>query len=511
MAFEQTRRKVQYGLLAKDMVQARKVGPASERAKRHLVDRLGRLHGLPQKIGQILSLSELTEESGLYTELTEAPAALKPEVALREIERHLGAPVSENFATLNSSAISASLSQVHRGILHTGEDVAVKLQYPGIADSIWNDLRALGWLTAPIGGLKSGFNLGAYQAEVRRILEEELDYLKEADTITRMHAHVQDLDNVAVPEVITELTREKILTMTWMDGEPFSKVRKWPEDSRRTIAETFLRVFLMSCFKWGCLHGDPHPGNFRFRRDGGRPSLVMLDFGCVKPLTPQTTQALQWLIEGSVHGWLGDRRDEILPRYLEIGFDEKFLAPIEHRLLPLTEALFSPFTHTGAFDPNEWHLGERVSAILQDDRWNFRFAGPASLLVFLRAYQGLLQYLTALGTPLDWGAIYRETTAGTPSMPAPSVPVTERVSPAGRAKSLRVQVTKNGRTSVSITFRARAAEDLEDLMPDDLLEELKTRDIDIGAIRDEAVRSGFAPAALFELEQGGKTVRVWLE
>ena len=511
MALEQLRRKVQLGLLAKDMARARKGGPAADRAKRHLVDRLGRLHGLPQKIGQILSLSELNEESGLYTELTEAPAAMDPEAAFREIERHLGAPVSAYFAELNPAAISASLSQVHRGVLRTGEEVAVKVQYPGIADAIWHDLRALGWLTAPVGGLKKGFNLGAYQAEVRRILEEELDYLKEAATITRMRAHAQDLDNLVVPEVMVGLTREKILTMTWLDGEPFSKLRDWPEASRKTIAETFLRVFILSCFKWGCLHGDPHPGNFRFRRGAGRPSLVMFDFGCVKPLSPKTMQALQWLVEGSIQGWLGDRRDEILSRYLEIGFDEKFLGPIEHRLFPLTEALFSPFTRAGDFDPKEWRMGERVSEILQDDRWNFRFAGPASLLVFLRAYQGLLQYLTALGTPLDWGAIYREMTDVAPSMTVASPPVPEPVQPAGQAKSLRVQVTKMGRTTVSVTFKARLAEDLDELMPDDVLEHLQERNIDIEAIRDEAVRSGFAPADLFELSQDEKTIRVWLE
>ncbi len=511
MALEQAKRKIQLGLLAKDMAAARSEGARAERARRHLVERLGRLHGLPQKIGQILSLTELSEDAGLYTKLTEAPAAMDFDEAAELMEQRLGAPLSANFASVSSEAVSASLSQVHRATLRDGRDVAIKLQFPGIADAVWSDLRALGWLTAPVGGLKRGFNLRAYQAEVRSILEEELNYLTEARNLTRMGRQAKGMEGIEIPEVIANLTRENVLTMTWIDGCPFSEVLQWPAHARRDVAETFLRLFMTSCFKWHRLHGDPHPGNFRFRIESGRPVIGLLDFGCVKALPDETTEALEWLIRGTAEGWLDDRQEELFEQFLSLGFEEELLAPMRQRLLPLTHALFEPFAEKDPFDPKDWRLGDRVTEILQDDRWNFRFAGPATLLVFLRAYQGLLQYLKALGTPVDWQAIFYGVVGDAP-IPAPaSRPIVGRPSPGPGASNLRIRVKKEGKTVVAVTFRARAAADLRELMPDDVIEQLENRKIDLSEISDRVVRSRFAPADLFELEQNGKSIRVWLE
>lgn len=511
MSLEQAKRKIQLGLLAKDMALSRGSGESAERAKLHLVERLGRLRGLPQKIGQILSLTELEEDAGLYSKLTEAPAALCFDEATELIEQRLGAPLSANFAAVSPDAVSASLSQVHRAILHDGRDVAIKLQFPGIADAVWSDLQALGWLTAPVGGLKRGFNLRAYQAEVRAILEEELNYLTEARNLVRMRRQAEGMEGIEIPEVIAHLTRENVLTMTWIEGRPFSEVLQWPVHIQRAVAETFLRLFMTSCFKWRRLHGDPHPGNFRFRMEGGRPVIGLLDFGCVKALTTETTEALEWLIRGTAEGWLDDRQEELLAQYLALGFEEELLAPMEQRLLPLTRALFEPFAEKGLFDPKAGRLGDRVAEILQDDRWNFRFAGPATLLVFLRAYQGLLQYLKALGTPVNWQAIFYEVAGDAPTPAPTSTPTLAQPTAGASAANLRIRVERDGKTVVALTFRARVAADLRDLMPDDVIEQLELRKIDLAEISNRVVRSRFAPSELFELEENGKSIRVWLE
>ena len=511
MVLEQVRRKIQLGLLAKDMAAARSEDARGERARRHLVERLGRLHGLPQKIGQILSLTELSDDEGLYTTLTEAPAAMEADAAFRAMEERLGAPLSTHFASVSTDAVSASLSQVHRGVLHDGREVAIKLQYPGIADAVWHDLRALGWLTAPVGGLKRGFNLRAYQDEVRRMLVEELNYITEAENLRTMRLHAEGLEGVDLPEVIEELTRKEILTMTWMDGRPFSDVLHWPETERAAVAEIFLRLFMTSCFKWKCLHGDPHPGNFRFRRVNGRPTVVLLDFGCVKTISPVVADSLIWLIRSVAEGSVEDRSTEIYDRFLLMGFDEEMLSPMAHRLPSLSLALFKPFACDGPFDPETWRLAERVEEILQEDRWNFRFAGPAAFLVLLRAYQGLLQYLKALKTPVDWQAMFYQIAGDAPLKPSEQRPTAVQPRTVAKATNLRVRVMKSGRTTVALTFRAQTAAHLDELMPDDVIGALEKRGICLRQISDGVVRSGFSPADLFELEENGKSVRVWLE
>lgn len=511
MVLEQVKRKIQLGLLAKDMAVAGRTGASADRARHHLVERLGRLHGLPQKIGQILSLSELSEDEGLYTALTETPSTMDPAVAFEIIEERLGAPLSSHFAWVSPEAVSASLSQVHHAELLDGREVAIKIQYPGIADAVWHDLRALGWLTAPVGGLKRGFNLREYQEEVRSILDEELNYFAEAKKLTTMGEFARDMEGLDVPEVIEELTREDLLTMTWIDGHGFSDVLKWPVQERLAVSEIFLRLFMTSCFEWRCLHGDPHQGNFRFRREGGHATIGLLDFGCVKTISLENSESLRWLIQGTAEGWLEERSGEVLGRYLGMGFDEEMLAPMAHRLVPLTLALFEPFRDDRPFDPAAWRLGDRVGEILGEDRWNFRFAGPASLLVFLRAYQGLLQYLKALGTPQNWRSMFYEIVGDTPlSAPAP-IAVAPLPSPAIKAANLRVRVQKSGKTTVALTFRAQTASRLDELMPEDVIGQLEQRNIDLRKISDEVVRNGFTPGDLFELEEKGKSIRVWLE
>ncbi len=145
------------GLLAKDLTVAKRRRRTANAgvAHRHVVERLGALNGLPRKIGQILSLGELApiESEASYTPLTEGEAVLPERVVRRIVERELGAPVAELFREFDGEGISASIGQVHRAVLRDGRRAAVKVQYPDIDKALRQDLRALGWLTVPLGGL----------------------------------------------------------------------------------------------------------------------------------------------------------------------------------------------------------------------------------------------------------------------------------------------------------------------------------------------------------------------
>ena len=503
------------GLLAKDLTVAKRhrrtVNAAVARS--HVVERLGALHGLPQKIGQILSLGELSQvadDASSYSLLTEGEAVLPERVVRREIERELGAPVEELFSEFEGVGISASIGQVHRAVLHDGRPVAVKLQYPDIDKALRQDLRALGWLTAPVGGLKRGFDLPAYKREVNRALTEELDYRHEAEMIRLFSAVTDGWGSLEVPEVVDSLSTDRVLTMTWLEGEPFPATESWPENARAEVATLLLKFFLHGVLRWGHVHGDPHAGNYRFRLSEGRPVLGVLDFGCVKVIEDPTAESLVALVALARSGTCRENPDAVLAAYVSMGFQQELLEPMADRLPALTEVLFEPFSTRGPFRMASWNLAERVSGILGDLRWNFRVAGPADLLFFIRAYQGLVQYLSALDAPVDWGIEFEKCWIDRVSRAPVNVPNSE---PRRSMKSekLCIKVMRGGETKVQLTFGAHVAENLADLIPDDLLPQLRERNIDVHAIAKEAARGGFAPGELFELAEGEKRVRVWLE
>ena len=510
---ERIGRSWQLGKLAANMAQLhyRRQNGGSAQARRRLVNRLVSLHGLPQKIGQILSLSELTDPAPAYRVLTEGPMALTADVAFSEMEKALGSKLSEHFQSVDKKGISASLGQVHRAVLLDGRDVAVKVQYPGIADALRLDLRALGWLTAPVGSLRRGFNLGAYQEEVGRMISEELDYRHEAEMIRRFNGFTAGEGQVQVPEVIENLSGERILTMTWITGEPFSKIQHWSEDHRQELSRCLLRIFLAGCFEWGHLHADPHPGNYRFRRRNGQVVVGLLDFGCVKKIEKPVVDALNGLIQAVIHGTARKQKDQVFSQYLQMGFDPDLLAPMADLLVPLTQALFVPFCSREPFPLHAWNLGGQLEEILGEYRWNFRIAGPAELIYFIRAYQGLIQYLKALEAPVNWREVLDEIRSAPVSEPTSVQQLTSEKGYLMKSKSLLIRVSEGKQTRVKLTFPASAVENLIDLVPAEMVSKLERRNIDVGQIARDAVATDFEPGELFQMQEGAKCVRVWLE
>lgn len=503
-------RAVELAALGKELVTlGRRSQVPSKAGQVRVVERLMRLHGLPQKIGQILSLTELDRDASVFTRLVETTAPLPASTALAEIDRELGRPWRDCFRSLDPVGIGASLAQVHRGTLHDGRDVAVKIQYPGMAEALDLDLKALGWLTVPVGGLRRGFDVAGYRREVGEMLRRELDYRNEAEMMKRFRFLVSTVDGVQVPDVIEEFSSGRILTMTWMDGQPFSEARCWSEEERRRIAVTLLSLFVLSVFSAHMIHADPHPGNYRFQRMRQSATASLLDFGCVKILTPDTATALHGLIADTIAGRLNGSAELARSRFERLGFQPLLLRPMQHLLPRLCEILFEPFLLDQPFSMKTWHLGTRVEDTLGEFRWNFRMAGPPALIYFMRAYQGLIQYLSALDVPVNWRAAY-DKIASQHSEEAPPI-TSDHVCPSAKSRTLRIRVTSGGRTKAELTFPVVAAESLSDLIPPEVGPKLAARNIDVYRISRSVTENGFPPGDLFSLREGQDDFRVWLE
>ena len=501
-------RAVKLAALSKDFVSLRR--KRDEGARLRVVDRLMQLHGLPQKIGQILSLTELRDETPVFRGLTETNAVLSLDEVKSLITHGLGIPWNVCFRSVDGPGIGASLAQVHRATLLDGRTVAIKIQLPHIAESVELDLKALGWLTVPVGGLRRGFDLASYRREVGTMLREELDFRHEAEALRTFGAFAKQFPNVVVPEVIEEFSHEAILTMTWIEGDSFSTARKWPNKLREQIGSTMLEFFFASIFSAQRFHADPHPGNYRFSHSRDRAMVSVLDFGCTRELPYGTAVALRTLIEDSISGEVIRDGRRAFSRFVGLGFHPGLLAPMESRLPALCEILFEPFLFDRPFDLAGWRLGERVSEALGDYRWNFRTAGPASLIYFMRAYQGLIQYLDALEVPLNWRTVFEKSLPPKTVEKGASFTAKESWS-AAVTRVLKIRVVRAGVTKAELTFPATAAENLVDLVPEEIGPRLSTRDIDIAAISRRAVSDGFPAGELFRLSEGKDDFAVWLE
>jgi len=338
-----------------------------------------------------------------------------------------------------------------------------------------------------------------------------VDYAHEARMIRSFSHLTRGIAGVEVPEVIGDLSGKTVLTLTWLEGEPFHCTRKWDADSRRILGESLVELFLKGIFRWGLLHADPHPGNYRFSLRDGRPIVGLLDFGCVKSIPRETADALAAIIEDSRTNTLQQNPQLALVRFEALGFQSKLLEPMAHLLPDLAAVLFEPFRKGISFSVRKWRLSERVQDILGEFRWNFRMAGPPDLIYFVRAFQGLVQYLDALEIPVNWYGIYE---AVRPEMRAASFvgrPEEEVFPVEGLSRYLQICVSENGMQKAKVTFRASAAENLPELVPPEIEGKLTERGIDVQTIARAAKNAHFPPGELFQLDEETKKIRVWLE
>jgi predicted unusual protein kinase regulating ubiquinone biosynthesis (AarF/ABC1/UbiB family) len=244
---------------------------------------LGDLKGGALKAGQLLSTVEMlfpqdpeqTWRDTLTSLQQDVPALPFADVEPVLVDQ-LGAAWSQRFAEFDvEAAAAASLGQVHRARWPDGRSVAVKIQYPGVADALAADIRVLAAVSGTVARLAPAIALPPLVAEMRVRLLEELDYLHEAAVQRRFAAAYRDDDEAVVPAVV--LARPRVLVSEWMDGTPLASVAIDGEQrDRDTLALRYQRFMLGAPQRTGLLHTDPHPGNFRLLDDG---RLGVLDFG----------------------------------------------------------------------------------------------------------------------------------------------------------------------------------------------------------------------------------------
>ena len=247
---------------------------------------LGTMKGVMVKLGQMASYVDEGLAPSVRRTLSRLQDSVPPmsaELAGGVIAEELGAPPERLFARWDPEPIAAaSIGQVHRAITTDGLAVAVKVQYPGIAEMMAADLDNVSLLRRMLRVTAPSQDVDGLVAELRERVLEELDYRREAANQQRLHRYFAGHPTISVPAIVPELSTRRVVTSELVTGARFAEVLSWPQAERDLAGETLYRFVFRSLYEVHAFNGDPHPGNYLFHGDG---KITFLDFGMVKHFT----------------------------------------------------------------------------------------------------------------------------------------------------------------------------------------------------------------------------------
>ena len=386
---------------------------------------LSQSKGVLMKAGQILSF---VDTAGLVPDEYEAIyqhafAALRTDAQPMDydltaavIEADLGAPPEQLFAAFDPAPLAAaSIGQVHAARLLDGTKVAVKVQYPGVAEAIRNDLdntELLATLLRFAKGLVPGLtniDVRAIADEVAERIGEEVDYGTELANQEEFAELYRDHPFIRIPAAYADLSGPRVLTMELAQGHRWEDAIDADQEMRNGWGEAIDRFFYGTIGRWGLFNADPHPGNYLFHDDG---TVTFLDFGCVKRFDKRQ-QAAFFEVADAV---LQHDAEWLMRLFLELGFLNAKDAPSAQELMDFYRPTFAallapqPFTFTREFAATTLHLF--LDPFGPGQAVNRKLVSPGDFLFTNRIYIGMNSILGALGATANWRAIYDEGRTG---------------------------------------------------------------------------------------------------
>lgn len=271
----------------------------AERVKTAILE----LEGLFIKVGQLLSVMSNFLPEAFQRPLEALQDRLPPrpiEEVRRRIAEELGKSPEELFRQMEETPMAtASIGQAHRAVLLDGTEVVVKVQHYGIEEIASVDLRILHRLTRIYAWLVDIKGIEYLYSQIRQMIEEEMDFNNEAQTMERIRQNLVEEREVQIPQLFTEYSTRRVMVTRYCNGAKISDLEQldaWGVD-RRALSARLMRVWCRMVFKDGFYHADPHPGNILVSQNG---YLTLLDFGATANLSPQLRKGITQLIESAV-------------------------------------------------------------------------------------------------------------------------------------------------------------------------------------------------------------------
>src|SRR3954471_20038433 len=388
--------------------------------KRHLetaekmVDALGQLKGAAMKIGQLASFIDTEFLPPEYRELYQEKLATLRDTAppmpwkkVRDVlEEEWDEPPEDLFEDFEQeAAAAASIGQVHRATLPDGRQVAVKIQYPGVAKALRADMQNAGMIMRLAKALAPGLDARAAAEELKTRVLEELDYEYEAQNQRTFARAYRGHPFIYVPDVVTRLSRSRVLVSEWVEGMGFEEVKAMSQPERDRFGEIVFRFCFGSIYHLRHFNADAHPGNYVWMEDG---KVAFLDFGMTKQLDKEQIE----LEIAAIQAVLDDDPEALRTALADLGFLSKPKRVDAERLMQHVRAVGGWYLEDRPVKVDPTYVMNVMTAVT-DPRSEFyaimrRENLPANELMGRRMEFGVLAVLGQLGATRNWNRIGSE-------------------------------------------------------------------------------------------------------
>ena len=378
---------------------------------------LGGLKGPIMKVAQLLSTipDALPKEyAAELSQLQSQAPPMGPAFVRRRMIAELGPDWAKKFRDFSpQAAASASLGQVHRATGHDGRELAVKLQYPDMQSAVEADLNQLKIVFALHARMDRAIDTAGIMTEISARLREELNYVLEAGHMALYAEILKDTPQICIPEVVQDLSTKRLLTMTWMQGNPVLSYKSAAQEDRNTIALAMFKAWWFPFSHFGVIHGDPHLGNYSVIDTGGVPmGLNLLDFGCIRTFPVKFVGGVVDLYRGL----LENDRARVVHAYDTWGF-----VGLSNELIDVMN-VWAKFIYGPLLDERERRIAEDVPPgeygrrEMAQVHKALKEKGPVKVpreFVFMdRAAIGLGGVFLHLGARANWYRLFNETIEG---------------------------------------------------------------------------------------------------
>lgn len=368
-----------------------------------LTGELAKMRGAAMKVGQMLSMEAADlmppEFADILASLRSDAHYMPPKQLKAVLIDGLGADFMTRFKRFDVQPLAAaSIGQVHRATTVDGRDIALKVQYPGVRDSIDSDMRNVGALIRMSGMMPKGLDIAPMLEEARQQLHQEADYKREAEFLSRFHALLAGEDAFIVPELQDDILCDTILGMRYVKADPIEALADADQDTRDHVATTLIKLVLRELFEFGMMQTDPNFANYRY--DRAQRKIVLLDFGATRVFAPEMAGQYRALLRAGMAADRTATRDALI----EIGmYDDSIPAHHETLLLDLFDMAMTPLRSTEVYDFGRTDLlGQLRDAGMDmaDDR-SYVPLPPVDTLFLQRKIGGMYLLATRLRARVD--------------------------------------------------------------------------------------------------------------
>jgi predicted unusual protein kinase regulating ubiquinone biosynthesis (AarF/ABC1/UbiB family) len=376
---------------------------------------LANMRGAAMKIGQMISMDSgdfLPRELADILAQLRADARHMPRTQLdRVLKEQWGDGWQSRFTEFEYRPVAAaSIGQVHRARTYDGETLAIKVQYPGVRESIDSDVNNAASLLRMTGLLPAKLDIKPLLEEGRRQLHDEANYAREAEHLSRFAALLSGDKNFEVPSFYPEFSTDRILAMSYIESEPIDAVMTAPQKTRDRIATLLIELLLRELFDFGLMQTDPNFANYRFNTKTRR--LVLLDFGASRDISKKTARSYATLMQAILSG----NEEASFKAATDMGFIAADM-PAQYRsaILAMLDMAMEPLQKDAPFDFGDNQIAQRLrekgmELAVQRELWHLP---PADTMFIQRKFGGIYMLAGRLQARVNVRALMQKYVGGT--------------------------------------------------------------------------------------------------